>query len=394
MGKPVILSATRTAGGRFGGSLKSFKAHELGGFVISEAVKRSGVAPDEIDDAILGNAWQANGGMNPARIAMANAGLPMTIPAVSVNQRCGTGLQTVMILADRIRLNYVRAGVTGGMESGSNVPYMLDRARWGLRMGDAKIIDALHADGFLCPFTGMLMGETGDILAKEFSISRKEQDEYALSSHRKAIAAIKKGVFKEEIVPIALKEQKHCTTLFETDEIPREDATLEKLEKLPPVFRKDGTVTAGNSCALCDAASAIVLADSEWAKARGYHPMAEIISYSSIGLDPVFMGLGPIYAVPKALASAGLSIENIDLIELNEAFASQALAVHRKMPFPWEKCNIYGGAIAFGHPSGATGAKLLTTIAYALKKEDKEFGLVTLCVGGGQGVAMVIRRSE
>lgn len=394
MCKPVILGACRTAGGKFGGSLKSFKAHELGGFVIAEAVKRSGLSPDEIDDAILGNAWQANGGMNPARIAMANAGLPMTIPAVSVNQRCGTGLQTVMILADRIRLGYVRAGVSGGMESGSNVPYMLDRARWGLRMGEAKVLDALHADGFLCPFTGMLMGETGDVLAEELSISRKEQDEYAVGSHRKAIEAIKMGAFEKEIVPVVVKKQKKETILFETDEIPREDTTLGKLEKLPPAFRKNGTVTAGNSCALCDAASALVLADSEWAKANEYQPMAEIISYSSVGLDPLYMGLGPIYAVPRALASAGLSMQDIDLIELNEAFASQALAVHRKMPFSWEKCNIYGGAIALGHPSGATGAKLLTTIVYALKREDKEFGLVTLCVGGGQGVAMVVRRTE
>lgn len=394
MEKPVILASCRTAGGKFGGSLKSFKAHELGSFVIEEAIRRSGLSPDKIDDVILGNAWQANGGMNPARIAMANAGLPMTIPAVSVNQRCGTGLQTVMILADRIRLGYVRAGVSGGMESGSNVPYMLDRARWGLRMGDAKVLDALHADGFLCPFTGMLMGETGDVLANEFSISRKAQDEYAVESHRKAIEAIKMGVFEEEIVPVLVKGQQKKEIFFKIDEIPREDTTLEKLEKLPPAFRKNGTVTAGNSSALCDAASVLVLANSEWAKANGFQSMAEIISYSSIGLDPLYMGLGPVYAVPKALVSAGLSMEDIDLIELNEAFASQALAVHKKMSFPWEKCNIYGGAIALGHPSGATGAKLLTTMAYALKREDKEFGLVTLCVGGGQGVAMVIRRTE
>jgi len=393
MGKPVVLGACRTAGGKFGGSLKPFKAHELGGFAVAEAVKRSGISPDQIDDAILGNAWQANGGMNPARIAMKNAGLPVTIPAVSVNQRCGTGLQTVMMLADRIRLGYEKAGIAGGMESCSNVPYMLERARWGFRMGEAKVLDALHADGFLCPFTGMLMGETGDILAKEFSISRREQDEYAAYSHRKAIEAIKAGVFSEEIVPVILKEKGRDITTFEKDEIPREDTTLEKLEKLPPAFRKDGTVTAGNSCALCDAASALVLADDEWAKAEGYKPMAEIISYSSVGLDPLFMGLGPVYAVPKALDAAGLSIEDIDLIELNEAFASQALAVQIKMPFPWERCNIYGGAIALGHPSGATGTKLLTTAAYALKREDKEFGLVTLCVGGGQGVAMVIRRA-
>lgn len=392
MGKPVILGACRTAGGKFGGSLKSFKAHELGGIAVAEAVKRSGIDPDQIDDVILGNAWQANGGMNPARIAMMNAGLPVTIPAVSVNQRCGTGLQTVMMLADRIRLGYEKAGVAGGMESCSNVPYLLDRVRWGLRMGEAKVLDALQIDGFICPFTNMLMGETGDILAKEFTISRREQDEYAAHSHQKALKAIIEGVFSEEIVPVILKDKKGEGTAFERDEIPREDSTLENLEKLRPVFRKDGTVTAGNSCALCDAASALVLANEEWAKAQGYIPMAEIISYSSVGLDPLFMGLGPVYAVPKALDAAGLSMEDIDLIELNEAFASQALAVQRKIGFPWEKCNIYGGAIALGHPSGATGAKLLTTAAYALKREDKELGLVTLCVGGGQGVAMVIRR--
>jgi acetyl-CoA C-acetyltransferase len=392
MGTPVILSACRTAGGKFCGSLGGFSAHELGGFVIAEAVKRAGLQKEEICEGVLGNAWQANVGMNPARIAMVNAGLPVDIPAFSVNQRCGTGLQTVMILSDRIRLGSVTAGVAGGMESASNVPYFLEGARRGFRMGEQKVVDGLHKDGFLCPFTGMLMGETGDVLAKEFSISRREQDEYAAESHRKALAAAASGKFRAEIVPVVLREKKD-ERLFDRDEIPREDTSVEKLASLPPVFGKDGTITAGNSSGLCDAASALVVADLDWAEANGYRPLAKIRGYSSVALAPLYMGLGPVFAVPKALAAAGLSFGDIDLIELNEAFAAQVLAVHSKMPFDMERCNIFGGAIALGHPSGATGAKILTTLVHGLESEDKQFGLVTLCVGGGQGVAMVIERA-
>jgi len=391
MGTPVILSACRTAGGKFCGSLEGFSAHELGGFVIAEAVKRSGVQNEDIREGVLGNAWQANVGMNPARIAMVNAGLPVDVPAFSVNQRCGTGLQTVMIPADRIRLGSVTAGVAGGMESASNVPYFLEGARKGFRMGERRVVDGLHKDGFLCPFTGMLMGETGDVLARELSISRREQDEYAAESHRKAVAAAASGKFRAEIVPITLREKK-AERIFDRDEIPREDTSVEKLSALPPVFGKDGTISAGNSSGLCDAASALVVADGEWAEANGHRPLAKIRGYATVALAPLYMGLGPVFAVPKALAAAKLSFGDIDLVELNEAFAAQVLAVHRKMPFDMERCNIYGGVIALGHPSGATGAKILATLVHALATEDKQFGLVTLCVGGGQGVAMAVER--
>ncbi|MDN5318865.1 MAG: acetyl-CoA C-acetyltransferase [Thermovirga sp.] len=391
MGKAVILSACRTAGGKFGGTLSSFEATDLGGIAIAEAVKRSGVSETEIGEVIMGNGWQAGVGANPARIAMYKAGLPQNIPAFTVNKRCGSGLKAVMLVADKIRLGDINLGVAGGMESASKVPYILPEARWGHRMGDKTTLDVLHKDGFMCPIAGMLMGATAEILVDEYSISREEQDAFALGSHKKAIWAIKNGLFKEEIVPINIKKKKE-TIVFDTDEIPREDTNMEKLGRLPAIFREGGTVTAGTSSALCDAGSALVVADEEWARSRGYEPLAEIVSYASGALEADHMGLGPTVAVPKALDKAGLSLDDIDLIELNEAFAAQVIAVQRVMPFDMEKCNVHGGAIALGHPIGATGAKILTTLIYALKNHDKELGLATACIGGGQGVAMVVRR--
>ena len=391
MGKAVILSACRTAGGKFGGTLSSFEATDLGGIAIAEAVKRSGVSETEIGEVIMGNGWQAGVGANPARIAMYKAGLPQNIPAFTVNKRCGSGLKAVMLVADKIRLGDINLGVAGGMESASKVPYILPEARWGHRMGDKTTLDVLHKDGFMCPIAGMLMGATAEILVDEYSISREEQDAFALGSHKKAIWAIKNGLFKEEIVPINIKKKKE-TIVFDTDEIPREDTNMEKLGRLPAIFREGGTVTAGTSSALCDAGSALVVADEEWARSRGYEPLAEIVSYASGALEADHMGLGPTVAVPKALDKAGLSLDDIDLIELNEAFAAQVIAVQRVMPFDMEKCNVHGGAIALGHPIGATGAKILTTLIYALKNHDKEQGLATACIGGGQGVAMVVRR--
>jgi len=391
MGKAVVLSACRTAGGKFGGTLSSFEATDLGGFAIAEAIKRSGISKEEIGEVIMGNGWQAGVGANPARIAMYKAGLPQDIPAFTVNKRCGSGLKAVMLIADRIRLGDMHVGVAGGMESASKAPYILPEARWGHRMGDKTALDVLHKDGFMCPLAGMLMGATAEILVDEYSISREEQDAFALESHKKAIFATKNGLFKEEIVPISVKKKKE-TIIFDADEIPREDTSMEKLGRLPAIFREGGTVTAGTSSALCDAGSALVVADEEWARSQGYEPMVEIVSYASGALAADHMGLGPTVAVPKALEKAGLTLKDIDLIELNEAFAAQVLAVHREMPFDMEKCNIHGGAIALGHPIGATGAKILTTLIYALKNYDKEIGLATACIGGGQGVAMIVRR--
>ncbi|PIE54332.1 MAG: acetyl-CoA C-acyltransferase [Dethiosulfovibrio peptidovorans] len=390
--KPVILSACRTAGGKFGGGFKSLEASDLGAIAIREAVSRSQVAPEDLGEVIMGNAWQAGVGTNPARIAEYKAGLPDNIPAFSINKRCGSGLKAAMLVADRVRLGDISAGVAGGMESASNVPYILPEARWGYRMGEKSALDLLHKDGFFCPFCEMLMGATGEVLAEEGAISRQVQDEYALESHRKAVWAIENGWFKDEIVDVIVKDRKRGELVINQDEIPRSDTSLEKLAKLPTVFKKDGTISAGSSSALCDAASASVVADGDWAKANGHKPMAEIVSYAVGALDALHMGLGPTVAMPLALKKAGMNLEDMDIIEINEAFAAQILACHKKMPFDLAKLNPCGGAIALGHPSGATGMKILTTLLYSLKRMDRELGIVSACIGGGQGVAMVVRR--
>jgi acetyl-CoA C-acetyltransferase len=391
VGTPVIISACRTAGGKFGGGLKNFQAPDLGAFAVAEAVRRSGVSPEDIGEVILGNGWQAGVGANPARIAMFRAGLPESIPAFTVNKRCGSSLKTGMLAANLIRLGDAKAVVAGGMESASNVPYLLADARWGFRMGEKKAEDSLHKDGFMCPLADMMMGATAEILVQEYSISRQEQDEYALSSHRKAVAAIEGGKFKEEIVPVEIQDRKKGTIVVDTDENPRGDTSLEALSKLPPIYKKDGTISAGSSSALCDAGSAYVVADGDWAKANGYTPLAEIVGYASGALDAVHMGLGPIVAIPKALAMAKMSLCDMELIEINEAFAAQIIACHRELKFDMDLLNPHGGAIALGHPIGATGGKILATLLYALKDQKKEFGIVSACIGGGQGEAIVLR---
>lgn len=391
MNRPVILSACRTAGGKFGGALKDLEATDLGAAALEEAVKRSGVDPKDIGEVIMGNGWQAGVGANPARIAMFRAGLPDAIPAFTLNKRCGSSLKTVMLAADKIRLGDHLAVASGGMESASNAPYILSGARWGFRMGEKKAIDILHKDGFHCPLSDMLMGATAEILVEERSITRKEQDEYALNSHKKAVAAILDGFFKQEIIPVNVKDRKKGTITVDTDEIPRNDTSLESLAKLPPIFKKDGTITAGSSSALCDAGSACIVADADWAYANGYKPLAEILGYASGALDAVHMGLGPLVAMPKALERAGLTMNDMDIIEINEAFSAQILACHRDMLFDMEKLNPCGGAIALGHPIGATGGKILATLIYSLKRMNKELGIVSACIGGGQGVAMVLK---
>ncbi len=392
MGKPVILSACRTAGGKFGGALKGLDAPALGGIAIREAMARSGVDPKDIGEVIMGNGWQSGVGANPARIAGHRSGLSADIPAFTINKRCGSGLKAAMLIADKIRLGDMNAGVAGGMESASNVPYILSEARWGFRMGEKTAQDVLHKDGFLCPLAGMLMGETAEVLVEEGKISRAEQDEYSYHSHRKASQAIAGGWFKNEIVPVVIPDKKKGDIVVDIDENPRADSSVEALAKLPTIFKKDGTVTAGSSSALCDAGSAGVIADADWAQAHGYKPLAEVLGYASGALDALHMGLGPVVAIPKALEKAGLKLEDMDLIEINEAFAAQVLACHRKMPFDMEKLNPCGGAIALGHPIGATGMKILATTIYALIRMDKELAVVSACIGGGQGVAMVIRR--
>lgn len=392
MGNPVIISACRTPGGKFGGSLKPFDASDLGAYAVSEAIKRSGVSYEDIDEVILGIGWQAGVGANPARIALYRAGLPQSIPAFSINKRCGSGIKSVMLAADKIRLGDSKVIVAGGMESASNVPYLLPDARWGHRMGEKRVPDALHRDGFICPISNVIMGTATEQLVEDFHISRQEQDEFTLRSHLRAIDAIDNGNFQDEIIPVTIKDRKKGDIIFDTDEIPRRDTSLEKLSKLPAIFKENGTITAGSSSALCDAGCAIIVADEDWARSQGYTILAKIIGYASGALDARYFGLGPVISTPKALDKAGLNLGDMDLIELNEAFAAQVLAVHRKMSFDLEKCNIYGGAIALGHPVGATGAKILTTLIYALKNRDLELGLATACIGGGQGVSIVIQR--
>ncbi|MDR1509599.1 MAG: thiolase family protein [Synergistaceae bacterium] len=392
-GKAVILSACRTAGGKLGGQFSKLEATDLGGVVLSESLARSGVEAGDVSEAIMGNGWQAGVGANPARVALFKAGIAMTVPAFTVNIRCGSGLRAVMLAADRIRLGDANAMLAGGMESASNAPYILKTARWGFRMGEQRVSDVLHADGFLCPISGKLMGEITDIgVAREFSITRAEQDEFSYNSHMKAAAAIEKGYFKEEIVPVVLRDKKKGDVVCGKDENPRGDTTVESLSRLPAIFVKEGgTITAGSSSALCDAASALVLADAQWAKAKGFTPLAEIVSYSVTSLDADHFPIAPVAAMKNALSAAGMTIGDMDLIELNEAFAAQVIACLRLLPFDTAKLNVCGGAIALGHPIGATGAKILTTLLHALKREKKEWGMASACIGGGQGVAMIVR---
>jgi acetyl-CoA C-acetyltransferase len=294
------------------------------------------------------------------------------------------------LAAQLIKAGDAEVVMVGGAENSSQVPYIADGARWGNRMGDGKLIDILHKDGFLCPLAGHLMGVTAETLVEKYGISRQEQDEYAVDSQNKAVKAIKEGWFKQEILPVEVPVRKGKTEIFDTEEIPREGVTVEKISKLPPVFKKDGSVTAANSCALCDAAAALLVLKREKAEELGVKPMARIVSYAHAGVDPKIMGIGPVPAVKKALDLAGLVLDDIDIIELNEAFAAQILAVERELKWDCSKVNVHGGAIALGHPVGATGVKILTTLLYALKTKDKTLGLVSLCIGGGQGVAIVV----
>lgn len=394
MREVVILSAVRTACGKFGGSLSEKTPVELGSEVIKEAVKRAGIEKNMVDEVIWGNAWQAGVGPNLGRLVAVKSGLPVDVSAFSINKRCASGLKAIALAAQAIRAGDADCIIAGGTEMASRAPYLLPGARWGYRLGAGEIQDHLHQDGFMCPLAGMMMGATAEVLVEKYGITRIEQDEYAYLSHKRAIEAIDKGKFKEEIIPINIGNKKNPNLYFETEEIPRRDISLEALSKLPPVFKENGTITAGTSSALCDGAAALVLMEKEKAKALGLKPLAKILSHGQRGIDPVLMGLGPVKAVPIAVEKAGLTLKDIDLIELNEAFAGQVIAVMRELGLDIEKTNIFGGAISLGHPIGATGAKLLTTLIHALKNEDKTFGMVTLCVGGGQGEAMIIERLD
>ncbi|MFQ6070317.1 MAG: thiolase family protein [Candidatus Aminicenantales bacterium] len=390
MGDIVIASAVRTAGGKFGGAFRNVSAVELGALVIGEAVKRAGIEPAAVDEVVFGTGWQAGLGPNIGRLAAVKGGLPVDVPAFTVNERCGSSLRAVTLAAQMIKAGDAKVVIAGGAENTSRVPYIVEGARWGNRMGDSKLVDIMHRDGFMCPLAGHLMGVTAETLAEKYNISREEQDSFAADSQKKAVQAVKEGKFKEETLAIEVPVGKGKTEIFDTEEIPREGVTVEKLARLPSVFKKEGTVTAGNACALCDAASAVVVMSEKKAEELGIKPLARIISYAHAGVDPAVMGIGPVPAVKKALQRADLSLHDIDLIELNEAFAAQILAVEQELEWERSRVNVHGGAIALGHPVGATGAKILTTLLYALRDRRKKLGLVSLCIGGGQGVALVV----
>ena len=385
----VILSACRTPIGTFGGALKDLSAAELGAVAIREALTRANADPADLDDVLLGCVLQGGAGMNVARQAAIKAGVPHTVPAATVNRVCGSGLQAVVHAVESIHFGYNDLIVAGGTESMSSAPYLLREARWGYRMGHAQAEDSL-LEGLTCAIQGCHMGVTAEEIVKRFGVSRADQDAFAAESQRRAGAAIAGGSFRDEIVPVAVPQKKGDPLNVDTDEHPRPGTTVEKLAGLRPAFAKDGTVTAGNASGINDGAAALVVASAAKARALGRPPLARILSFAVTGVDPAIMGMGPVDAVRLALTRAKLSASQIDLVELNEAFASQALAVIRQLALDPAKVNTRGGAIALGHPVGASGARVLTTLIYALRARGGGTGIATLCMGGGMGIAAVI----
>lgn len=390
MKEVVIVSAVRTPVGSFNGALSTFTAVDLGAIAIKEVIARGGIHAEQVEEVIFGNVLQAGLGQNPARQAAIKAGIPVEASAYTINKVCGSGLKSVNLAAQAIMTGDADIVIAGGMESMTNAAYALDsKARWGLRMGHSKVVDTMIQDGLWCAFNDYHMGITAENVAETYGISREEQDQLAAESQQKAVQAIADGAFKEEIVPVIIKTKKG-ESVFDTDEYPRAGTTTETLRGLRPAFKKDGTVTAGNASGINDGAAAILLMSAEKAKELGITPLARIRSFSSAGVDPSVMGIGPVPATRKALAKAGLTVTDLDLIEANEAFAAQFLAVGKELGFDKEKVNIHGGAIAIGHPIGASGARILVTLLHGMKQKDAKVGLATLCIGGGQGVATIV----
>lgn len=390
----VIVSAVRTALGSFGGSLKDIPAVDLGALVIKEAVNRAGVKPELVEEVIMGNVIQAGLGQNTARQATIKAGLPQEVSAMTINKVCGSGLRAVSLAAQIIKAGDADIIVAGGMENMSAAPYALKDTRWGHKMGDHKVVDTMINDALWDAFNDYHMGVTAENIAKQWGLTREEQDAFAAASQQKAEAAIKAGRFKDEIVPVVIPQRKGEPKVFDTDEFPRFGTTMETLAKLRPSFIKEGTVTAGNASGINDGAAAFVIMSAEKAEELGLKILAKIVSYGSKGLDPAIMGYGPFYATKKALEKANLTIEDLDLIEANEAFAAQSLAVAKDLKFDMDKVNVNGGAIALGHPVGASGARILVTLIHEMEKRDAKKGLATLCIGGGMGTAIIVERAE
>ncbi|MFR5267016.1 acetyl-CoA C-acetyltransferase [Clostridium sp.] len=393
MREVVIVSAVRTALGSFGGTLKDVPAVELGAIVIKEALNRARISGNQVDEVLMGNVVQAGLGQNVARQAAVKAGLPVEVPAMTINKVCGSGLRTVSLATQMIKAGDADIIIAGGMENMSQGPYVLKTARYGQRMGNGQMIDSMVNDALTDAFEGYHMGITAENIAEQWNLTREMQDEFAAASQAKAEVAIKNGKFKEEIVPVVIPQRKGDPIVFDTDEFPRFGTTVEKLAKLRPAFKKDGTVTAGNASGINDGAAAVVVMSAEKATELGLKPMAKIVSYGTKGLEPSIMGYGPFHATKKALENSGLTIDDIDLVEANEAFASQSLAVAKDLKFDMEKVNVNGGAIALGHPVGASGTRILVTLLHEMqKREDVETGLATLCIGGGLGTALIVKK--
>lgn len=389
----VIVSAVRSAIGSFLGSLKDVPAVDLGATVIKEALARAGVPANAVDEVIMGNVLQAGLGQNPSRQAAIKAGLPETVPALTINKVCGSGLKAVHLARQAIVAGDADIIVAGGMENMSQAPYLLKDGREGFKMGDKNIVDSMISDGLWCAFNDYHMGQTAENLCDRYDITREEQDEFSAQSQQKAAAAIEAGKFKDEIAAIEIPQQKGDPVIFDTDEYVRASSTAEKLGKLRPAFKRDGSVTAGNASGINDGAAALVIMSKKKADELGLTPLATILANAGAGVDPALMGLGPVQAVRNVLNRSNMKLADIDLIEANEAFAAQSIAVDKELGFDHEKLNVNGGAIALGHPIGASGARILVTLLHEMKRRDAKSGLATLCIGGGQGVATIVTRS-
>ena len=390
----AIAGACRTAIGTFGGGLKGFSAVQLGTVVVAEALKRAGVRPEAVDEVVMGHVLQAGLGENPARQCSINAGVPVEVPAFTVNKVCGSGLKAVALGAQAIAAGEADVVVAGGMESMTNAPYLVGKARWGARMGDEVLVDSMLRDGLLDPWTGAHMGITAENVAEHFGIGRADQDSLASESVRRAVQAIDAGHFRDEIVPIEVTQRKGPSFVFDTDELPRTRPAPDVMSTLRPAFKADGTVTAGNASGINDGAAAVVLVAAERAEDLGVVPLARVRAWASAGVEPHLMGTGPIAAVSRILTRARLTVGDLGLIESNEAFAAQALAVARALEFPPAITNVSGGAIALGHPIGASGCRILVTLLHGMRRLSRTIGLATLCIGGGQGIAMIVERER
>lgn len=391
MNDAVIVSGVRTPIGTFGGVFSDYPATSLGSLTIKEAISRAGVGADVIDEVMMGNVVSAGQGLNPARTSTIHAGLPVTVPAMTVNKACGSGLKTVVLASQAVRLGDADIVVAGGMENMSMAPYLVPKARTGYRLGHGEILDSLFQDGLVCALEHCHMGVTAENIASRWEISRDDADEFSYGSHMKAVRAQEDGTFAPEIIPVAVPQRRGDDVIVDKDEHPRPETTIERLTRLKPAFvEENGAVTPGNSSGINDGAAAVVVMSDAEAQNRGLKPLAVIRGYASVGVDPAVMGIGPVNAVKKVLAKTGLKLEDMDLIELNEAFATQALAVGRELGWDWNKVNVNGGAVALGHPVGCSGARILVTLLYEMQRRNSHYGLATLCMGGGMGLAMVV----